>query len=452
LAFLALLFLFSVAAVLFSQAATVKADANIIRVPNDFPTIQDAINAAQNGSTILVESGIYHEHLTLNKSLTLLGADKEDTIVDGSDADTVINVTASDIILDGFTIMNSSTESAGILLYHSTDSVVTDNVVTLNGRAGIELDGSSNNTVSDNVVSSTGSSTGGGGLAWGVGIELSLSANNTICNNVMTDSIEAGLSLDSSYNNSIFGNTIEYNTPGVELYFSSNNTFFGNNLISNSWQVTLIPIPDSNTWAKNGRGNYWDDYVGLDDGSNGRVAGDGIGDTNLPWHGVDYYPLISPVNPLQVFWGNMVFPVSVVSNSTVSSFNFDQADREVTFNLNGPANTTGCFNVSAPTALLSGPWRVLLDGTDVTPEAVISENQTYTSIYLNYSHSTHTVQIIGTTVIPEYPTATELPLLTLAPLLLVTVLAAKKRKKNRQTPTRKLQITLFPSKQLKTKL
>ncbi len=39
-----------------------------------------------------------------------------------------------------------------------------------------------------------------------------------------------------------------------------------------------------------GHGNYWSDYGGLDDGSDGRTAGDGIGDTGLPHQGVDYYP------------------------------------------------------------------------------------------------------------------------------------------------------------------
>jgi hypothetical protein len=88
---------------------------------------------------------------------------------------------------------------------------------------------------------------------------------------------------------------------------------------------------------------------------------------------------------------------------------------------------------------------VLLDGAYINPfitsEAVIAENQTYTTIYLNYSQSTHTVQIVGTTVLPEYPTAAVLPLLTLAMLPLM-VLADKKRKRNKQTPIPKSQITL----------
>ncbi|MDH5449040.1 MAG: hypothetical protein OEX01_08600, partial [Candidatus Bathyarchaeota archaeon] len=35
-------------------------------------------------------------------------------------------------------------------------------------------------------------------------------------------------------------------------------------------------------------GNYWSNYNGTDLGT------DGIGDTELPWEGVDYYPLMNP--------------------------------------------------------------------------------------------------------------------------------------------------------------
>jgi parallel beta-helix repeat protein len=411
-----------------------RAVGSIIRVPNDFPTIQEAINAAQNGSTILVDSGVYYEHVTINKTLTLLGTDKEDTIIDGSNNGTIITVTADNVLINEFTVRNSSTDinADGILLENSSGSTISGNTVALCGGDGIELDDSTNDTVSDNIVSSIGNKVG---ILWGDGISLGSSQNNTISHNLLTDSAWAGVNLLSSDDNIISGNTIQNNNYGIIEALCDGNVHFSNDFLHNLVQeeVNTSTVNSTGIWSVDGRGNYWDDYTGLDDGSGGRVAGDGVGDTNLPWQGVDYFPLINPVNPLPVFWDNTVFPVSLVSNSTVSAVNFDQADREVTFNLNGPANTTGYFNLSTPAAMLSGPWKVLLNGMDVTTEAMITENQTYTSIYLNYSYSANSVQIIGTTVTSEYPTAIFLPLLTLSALPFLTVLATKKRKKNKQT-------------------
>ena len=41
-------------------------------------------------------------------------------------------------------------------------------------------------------------------------------------------------------------------------------------------------------------GNYWSNYIGLDNGADGRISGDGIGDTAIPYLGRDNYPFIQP--------------------------------------------------------------------------------------------------------------------------------------------------------------
>jgi parallel beta-helix repeat protein len=410
----------------------VKADASIIRVPNDFPTIQEAIDAAQNGSTILVNSGIYYEHVIVNKTLRLLGADKENTIIDGSNDGSVIVITADNVLVDGFTLRNSSRGLNGLRLVSSTGSIIRGNVITLNGWAGIELDDSTNNTVSDNVVSSTGFDVGGGDVLWGDAIMLSSSSNNTISNNVIADSFESGIHLETSYGNSVFGNTLQNNPIGIAEPFSGNNTFFHNNFIRNF--VPIEPLNSSDAWSLDGRGNYWDDYTGLDDGSGGRVAGDGVGDTDLPCHDVDYYPLISPANPLLILLDNTAFSVSLVSNCTVYGdasrpFGFDQSYSDIAAMVFGPANTTGYFNLTLPKTLLSVPWEVRMDGNVVS--AHISENQTHTTIYLNYSNNgqhSHYILIGGTVAMPEYPTASILLLLVL-PAILLTILTARKRRR-----------------------
>ena len=74
-----LLLLFLVTAVLtmglawLLQVTPAQADGTIIQVPGDYPAIQQAIDAAQQGDEIRVQSGDYFEHLVVTKNLTLSG-------------------------------------------------------------------------------------------------------------------------------------------------------------------------------------------------------------------------------------------------------------------------------------------------------------------------------------------------------------------------------------------
>ena len=73
----------------------------------DYNKIQDAINAVSNRDTIFVYEGIYDENIILNKSINLIGENKETTIINGNSVKDVIIVTSEKIIIKGFTIRNS---------------------------------------------------------------------------------------------------------------------------------------------------------------------------------------------------------------------------------------------------------------------------------------------------------------------------------------------------------
>jgi len=107
----------------------------------------------------------------------------------------------------------------------------------------------------------------------------------------------------------------------------------------------------------------------------------------------------------EIIWGEETFIVSVESNSTVYNFAFNQPTKEISFNVTGSAGTIGFCNVTIPKALLYGePWTVLIDSASVP--TTITENATQTSLYFTYTHSTHTIQIIGTWVIGPPPDTT----------------------------------------------
>jgi nitrous oxidase accessory protein NosD len=74
---LAVLFISSL---VMAQPIFVKAQSKTIIVPDDFATIQSAINHATNGGTVYVRSGIYTENeLSITKSISLIGENVETT-------------------------------------------------------------------------------------------------------------------------------------------------------------------------------------------------------------------------------------------------------------------------------------------------------------------------------------------------------------------------------------
>lgn len=97
----------------------------------DYNKIQDAINNASNGDTIFVYNGTYFENIFINKSITLIGENKTETIIDGNRLDNVVNIAVEDVSISGFTITNSSRQDwfhAGIRLT-SSDNSIHENII-----------------------------------------------------------------------------------------------------------------------------------------------------------------------------------------------------------------------------------------------------------------------------------------------------------------------------------
>ena len=77
-----------------------------LTVPQDYPTIAQAISHASSGDTVEVKQGVYHENVQINKSLTLIGEGKENTLIigeGGPNQPAVLTLAASDIKVSGFT-------------------------------------------------------------------------------------------------------------------------------------------------------------------------------------------------------------------------------------------------------------------------------------------------------------------------------------------------------------
>jgi parallel beta-helix repeat protein len=126
------------------------------------------------------------------------------------------------------------------------------------------------------------------------GIKLSLTSEyNNITENIIANSTFGIVLQDDSGHQLVKENTVTNNEYGLFLS-SSHNTIYHNNFINNINQVYLEGSPN-NAWDNGCEGNYWSNYNGSD------LDGDGIGDTELPWLSLDYYPLMNPYwNPADV--------------------------------------------------------------------------------------------------------------------------------------------------------
>jgi len=269
---------------------------SFIMVPDDYSTIQEAINNANEGDTIFVSAGTYTENVVVNKSVTLTSDQKTGIINTTNPNEATIWIEADNVVI------NQIKTIGRIRLYASSNCVVEDNYVGMYGS--ISISSGSHNSITDNIIEP----------CYG-GISLSSTTNNTITRNTM-DTHSLSMQLYNSSFNHIFqnsigrhwpsinlvlywshNNTIEENTlwdigfemtPRIEFHGSNDNKIFHNNIEGLSCEVNLLDNCTGNVWDSGVEGNYWCTYDGND------TNGDGVGDTNLPHKGLDYYPLMRP--------------------------------------------------------------------------------------------------------------------------------------------------------------
>lgn len=278
----------------------VKAELNVIVVPDKYPTIETAIENAAEGSTIFVKKGIYEsskdQTLVIRKALSLLGEDSNYTKIvlhpewvttvifpdtRLSDYANPMIVEANDVRISGFTItsdggeisvLGNRTEIVGNILNTSlrlrgSQQTLARNIITatincdgtygsicanivLNATIGIG--GSYNSIFANNLAGLPeyniyGIGLGGVGdhnliydniVSDGGGIGVN-SIGNIVAKNTVTNGV-IGISVDWGFDNVIFGNTITNNRgPGIKKEEGLNNMFYANDVAYNSIGVLL---------------------------------------------------------------------------------------------------------------------------------------------------------------------------------------------------------------------
>jgi hypothetical protein len=184
-----------------SEAAT-------IRVPADASTIQQGINAAANGDTVLVAPGTYYERINFfGKAITVtseLGPDV--TVIDGGGSGTVVTFMSRegrDAVLSGFTIKGGSDlYRAGGIQIGSSSPTIRGNTITGNrGCSGTGIQSVSsaprierNRVIGNRVELCTG--------AWGIGIYI-LGTASGVAAEIVDNDVSDNTSIGSTFGGGI---------------------------------------------------------------------------------------------------------------------------------------------------------------------------------------------------------------------------------------------------------
>jgi hypothetical protein len=234
-----------------------------IRVPSDQPTIQAAIDAANNGDAVLVAPGTYVENINFGgKAITVTSeSGHEATIIDGGAADSVVRFTSGegrDSILNGFTLQNGRADpirglgdGGGIIVGGGSSPTITNDVVSNNHASsggGIAiLSGSP--LIRLNTISGNSNNLSSGGTAGG-GIYIQGPGSAEILDNVISDNV------------SHFGAGIGLFSAGTPIFkrniIKGNNASQGGGLwIVNDSDPLIVQNIITGNQASDGGGVYW---------------------------------------------------------------------------------------------------------------------------------------------------------------------------------------------------
>lgn len=215
-----------------------------ILVPADQPTIQQGINAAVDGDTVLVSPGVYHEAINISgKNIGVVSvAGPKTTIIDAQRTGTVVTIAGTlvgrQMRLEGFTIKNGG---GGIVVWGGSPTIV-GNIITTNvgcDCVGVDVEFASpllvSNIIAGNFRSGCSGGIGGGGI--GVKGAGSVEIVHNIITNNSTTSYGGGIALFSAGNPLIRENFIGWNVGssggGVSIENDSTSTFLNNVFIGN---------------------------------------------------------------------------------------------------------------------------------------------------------------------------------------------------------------------------
>lgn len=266
-----------------------KAEGNtlLVGVGQEYRYIQDAINASNENDTIYVYSGTYTENIKINKSINIVGENKDTTIIQGIKGNNIIKISKevpldyiSNVNITNIKILQSPIKNyIGVFVEYANSCKITDCIIKDSSYA-IWMKQTDASILINNTIENSET-----------GILLSLySEGNTIKDNIIINN-NIGITLQDYSNNNIIQNNdiLEHTKYGLWVLGNCNNNIIYHNDLYNNEKNAYDEGSNTYDNGYSSGGNYWDDYNGED-----TDPIDGIGDIpyNIPGgNNQDRYPL-----------------------------------------------------------------------------------------------------------------------------------------------------------------
>jgi hypothetical protein len=255
-----------------------------IHVPGDYATIQEALNAANDGDTILVDPGAYPGYVRFNgKDVSLQSTGGPDVTVIQVDGGTAVDIGPGAAFV-GFTVTGGSAAFGGGMVVHGVGTVIAGNIFDGNnqtaGGAGAAIVGNNASpTIEENLFRNNSSDNQ---FLSGV-VSFINDSSPRIVNNIFVDnpSRAINMTLPEGTRPEVINNTMVGNRSGIRvdrriptgLQVYRNNLLFGNTI---GLEVDFGSESYNPTWENNLVFGNTNDYQGISDqtGQSGNISAD----------------------------------------------------------------------------------------------------------------------------------------------------------------------------------
>ncbi|UCD91722.1 MAG: right-handed parallel beta-helix repeat-containing protein, partial [Methanobacteriota archaeon] len=196
--------------------------------PSNYTTIQMAVADAQPGDTIYIYSGTYSGQVKINKTVSLVGENRDTTSITATTSNGTVRIEANWVNISELTINGFGMGfETGLILHSAHNCTIKDN--DINGETGFAITNSNDNRIINNSI-----------YGYYGALGIGSSHNNYFFNNSVYGMKSYGIMMSYSNNTVFINNEIHNSSSGMTIFGSRNASITYNRILNNTYQGLRI--------------------------------------------------------------------------------------------------------------------------------------------------------------------------------------------------------------------